>query len=380
MRVRRILIVAAALPLLGAAAPERVARNAKAAASAAEARAARLEAQADNASDDAARARLREAAVTARIRAAEAAVAAAEAGIALTDRGLADQRARLARQQAPATRLVAAVQSLARRPAAVAVVQPGSTADIVHARALLGTLLPIVRARSEAVRRDLERTRALREEADAAAAALREGRSRLREGQLALARLEGERRLRAGGQNRALYESERAIALGEQARDLAGLMATTAAASEVRASLAGLAGPLPRPSEAAATSAAGFAVPPYRLPVAGRIVEGLGELSDTGVRARGLTIAVAPAARVAAPAAGTIVFARRFREYGTVVIVDHGGGWSTALTGLDGVEVAVGDRVPQGQPVGRAAMSDAARIGVELRRRGTAMDIAQLLG
>ena len=371
----------AALLLLGATQPpdQRAAlRAANAAATAADARATRLEARADAEADTRRRASLREAAVAARIRAAEAAIAAASARVAITDRQLVDQRMRLVERQAPVTRLVAAVQALARRPAAIAVVQPGSTADIVHVRALLGSMLPVVRARTAAVRQELARVRELRGNAELAATALRDGRERLQAQRMALVKMEGEHRLGAGGAGKPMFESDRAIALGEQARDLAGLMASTAAATEVRESLSALPGPLPRPgSEPAARR---FDVPPYRLPVSGRLVSGFGELSDTGVRARGLSIAAAPGARVVAPAAGRVVFARPFRGYGTVVIIDHGGGWSSALSGLDGVDVAPGDSVAAGRSIGRAAMADAPRIGVELRRRGVAMDLAQLLG
>ncbi|MBM3928438.1 MAG: metalloendopeptidase, partial [Sphingomonadales bacterium] len=352
----RLGIAAAATLLIGAADAPRAERVAAAAAE----RAAALERQADAEPDAARRGRLRQAAVAARIRAAEAAIAASQARVALTDRRLAAETQRLAERQQPVARLVAAVQAMSRRPAALAIMQPGSTGDIVHARAMLGTLLPVVHARTEALRRELAQTRALRAEAAEAATALAEANARLQSGRLALARLQGEERLRGGaigGQ-----ESEQAIALGERARDLAGMMAASAAAADVRTSLAALAGPLPRPGEASPAPA--FAVPPYRLPVRGRIVEGLGELSDTGVRARGIAFAVAAGAPVVAPAAGRVVFARRFRDYGTVVILDHGNGWSSALTGLDVVDVTTGDRIAMGQPIGRAAMAEAPRVTV----------------
>src|SRR3546814_4274328 len=68
----------------------------------------------------------------------------------------------------PVVRLLAALQSLASRPAIVSVAQPGSVDDMVHIRAVLGSVTPAIRARTTAVRRDLADTRAL--EADAAAA------------------------------------------------------------------------------------------------------------------------------------------------------------------------------------------------------------------
>lgn len=383
----RLALLLAAVTLVGASPAPNIAEQrarlkaAKADAKAADARAVALDRAAALERDEARKASVREAAVSARIAAAEAEIAAATARVAITDRQVRAQRVRLAERQAPIQRLIAALQSLARRPAVVAVAQPGSTADIVRVRAMLGTLLPIVQARTRAIRRDVEQARVLRRNADLAAASLSDGRARLQAERLALVRLEGEHRLRSQGLARsALFQSDRAIALGERARGLVDAIEQTQSAGEVRRDLAMLPGPLPRPAQGSADRVARFAVAPYRLPAAGRVVEGLGELSPTGVRSRGVTLATAPGAPVVAPAAGTILFARRFRGYGAVVIIDHGNGWSSALTGLDAVDVGVGERVAQGVGVGRAVMGEDPRIGVELRRRGDPIDLAQLLG
>jgi septal ring factor EnvC (AmiA/AmiB activator) len=112
----------------------------------------------------------------------------------------------------------------------------------------------------------------------------------------------------------------------------------------------------------------------------GRVVTGLGELSDAGVRARGVTIASARDAQVIAPAAGRIAYAGAFRGYGKIVIVDHGGGWTSLITGLGSVSTRVGDNVPQGAPIGRAPGGDDPRVTVELRRRDRAVDMMPLVG
>ncbi|MDV6321215.1 hypothetical protein, partial [Chromohalobacter sp. HP20-39] len=87
--------------------------------------------------DQAVRARAQEAAAAERIKAAEADIAAARARIGIVDRQLAAQRTRVAERQGPILRLIAALQSMARRPAVLGLVQPGSTADMVHVRAVL---------------------------------------------------------------------------------------------------------------------------------------------------------------------------------------------------------------------------------------------------
>jgi murein hydrolase activator len=354
-------------------------RAADSAAQAARTRSRALEAQAANARDRAAQAQAREAAAAERIRASEADIAAAQARIVIVDRLLAAQRRRVAAQQGPIVRLIAALQSMARRPPALALVQPGSLEDMVHVRAVLGTAMPVVAARTAGVRAELARTRQLRASAGAAVATLRASRTTLESERVALVKLEAEHRLRsrALGQS-ALVESDRALALGERARDIVDQMETSGAAAEVQAELAALPGPLPRPSQAG-TPPAATGRPPYRLPVAGEIVTGLGELSRNGVRARGITLACAANAPIVAPAAGKVVYAGPFRGYGGVVILDHGKGWTTLVAGLGAVGVRVGAQLPQGGALGRAQGGEDPRITVELRRRNQPMDLMQLL-
>jgi septal ring factor EnvC (AmiA/AmiB activator) len=361
--------------------------DAKAQSAAAAARSAALEARAAREKDEAAQARVQEAAVAARVQQAQADIAAGQARSAITSRLLADQRARLAVQQGPIARLIAALQSLAARPAMISLVQPGSVDDLVHVRAVLASAMPVVRARTAALRTDLDRTRALQASAALAATALAESRTRLETQRLALTRLEAEHRLKSQALGRdALFESDRAIALGEQARDIVDLMSKLGDEASTRAALATLPGPLPRPprgGEVASTLDApawSAASPPYRLPVAGKVVTGLGELSDAGVRSRGLTIAAAYGANVVAPAAGRVAYAGRFRSYGTIVILDHGGGWTTLVTGLGAASVAVGAQVAQGAAIGVAGKGTDPQVTVELRRRDRPVDMVPLIG
>ena len=400
MRARWILASGGAATLIAAVAVAQVAPDgavpadqirrleaAKAQSAAAAARSAALEAAAAREQDLAAQARAQEAAVAARVQQAEADIAAGQARGAITARLLAEQRERLAGQQGPIARLIAALQSLARRPAMISLVQPGSVDDLVHVRAVLASAMPVVRARTAALRTDLDRTRALQANATLAAAALAESRTRLETQRLALARLEADHRLRSQALGRdALFESDRAIALGERARDIVDLMSRQGDETATRTSLAALPGPLPRPPRPGEVASAlgppvwPAASPPYTVPVAGRVVTGLGELSDAGVRSRGLTFATAPDAPVVAPAAGKVAYAGRFRSYGTIVILDHGGGWTTLVSGLGAASVAVGAQVAQGATLGTAAKGDDPRVTIELRRRDRAVDMVPLIG
>lgn len=360
---------------------------AKAQAQAAAQRSAGLDRAAAREQDQALQARVREAAVAARIQQAEADIAAGQARVAIV-RGLLDvQRAQLEARQGPVVRLIAALQSLARRPTLISLVQPGSVDDLVHVRAVLANTLPVIRARTARIRTDLARTRGLEARAALATRALAGSRAQLESQRLALARLEAAHRLRSRALGRdALFESDRAIALGEQARDIVDLMGQIGQQATTREALESLPGPLPRPLRPGEvissidTTQWPDAAAPYRLPVAGRVVTGLGELSAAGVRSRGLTLATLAGAPAVAPAAGRVAFAGPFRDYGRIVILDHGAGWTSLVSGLGLVSVGVGESVAQGAPIGRAGTGDDPRVTVELRRKGRAIDMTPLIG
>lgn len=347
----------------------------------------RLEAAAARAIDEATRARAQAAAVAARVQAAESDIAAAEARIRIIEQLRARQHARLAAKQMPVVRLTAALQTMARRPPAMALVQPGSISDLVHVRALLGATLPVIQARTAGLRAELAEAERLRQRGALAVASLRAGQRRLGAQRIALAKIEAAQRQRSLVlSSSAMLEADRALALGEKARDIVDLMDELGAQAEVRAQLSALPGPLPRPPvpgreplPAAAMPQPEPGAPRYRLPVVGRVVTGLGEVSRSGVRARGLTFATPAAAQVTAPADGRVAYAGPFRGYGQIVIIDHGGGWTTLVTGMSRVAVAVGDTVSLASPIGRAGQGRP-RITVELRHAGRPIDIASLVG
>jgi murein hydrolase activator len=390
LRVRHI--VAGALLLGGVASAQsideerRALDRAKAQSQAANARAEGLERRAAVERSAAEQARAASAAVAARIQSAEADITAAETRIRLIEQLRAEQRARLAAKQEPAVRLLAALQTMARRPPGLALVQPGSTRDLVHVRAVLSSMMPIVYARTQGLRAEIDAGRKLRADADLALQAVKAGTVRLAEQRERLVKLAATRRLASQRLTQgAISEQDRAIALGEKARDIVELMADVSAAAEVRTALAALPGPRLRPNRPGDARADDAAPSPtqsarfsYRLPVAGTVVTGLGEVSDTGVRARGLTIAARDGALVIAPASGRVAFAGPFRGFGKIVIIDHGEGWTTLITSLAALDTRVGDALLQGEPVGRAG-AERPTITVELRRGNSPVDITPLL-
>jgi septal ring factor EnvC (AmiA/AmiB activator) len=78
---------------------------------------------------------------------------------------------------------------------------------------------------------------------------------------------------------------------------------------------------------------------------------------------------------VRAPADGTIAFAGAFRRHDGVVIIDHGRGWMTMMTGVRS-DRRKGDKVRRGDPLGRAL----GPIGLELSTNGRPVSAALIAG
>lgn len=361
--MRRLALLALTPLLVSAADPVRVAEQ-EAAAAAAEQK--RLEKAADAARGDAQKAAARSAAEAQAMLAADSRIALAEAQLAALERRRAILDARLAEARRPATALLAGLAEAGRRPAWLMLATAGGAEEQVRLTALVRALGPEVERRSAA----------LRGEAEAVAATAG--------AQLALRRKLGEeRRLAAEAQGRfAAREREalaaatdrdaQAFAAGDTVLDRserAAMLASDAAQRQAARSLAAALARLPsadaRP--VAGESKAKRAPFAWSVPAGGAVTVGLGELAANGVRSRGLTFAATAGTAVVAPAAGRIAFAGPFRTRAGVVIIDHGDGWASLLTGVRPT-VQAGERVARGQALGRAL----GPVSAELFRDGKA--------
>jgi len=344
-----------------------------------------LRRQAEAASNDADRLASEAAALAARIQAAEADIKAARTRIAIVSRLQQQQRARLAEKQGPMIRLTAALQMMTRKPTALVLVEPRSLDELIYMRSILSAVMPEIEQRTASLRDEVKQGEQLRLQAARAIASLDESQLRLTERRRQLAGLEANERINAAQfSDDAGIEQERALALGEEARDIVDLMDQIRESGAVREALAALDGPLLPPDQGRdppvrAQSQTKDITGAYLLPVDGEIVTGLGEISDSGYRSRGLTIAVASGAQIVAPAPGRVAYAGRYRGYGNILIIEHEAGWTSLITNMATIRVAVGDKVVQGAPVGQSG-SDDPTVTVELRRNGRPIDIAALIG
>ena len=362
----------------------------------AEARAARLGSEAEAAPEAAQRTASEAAALAARIQKAEADIEIARARFTIAKGQRAAVTARLAAKQEPTARLAAALQTAARRPLALSALQPGSLRDVVHLRAVLASAVPQIRKRTASLRSELDQGRALEVQAGRALGELRDGEAMLRQRRSELAALEQQQRIASrNAKGAALREAERALAMGEEARDLDGLVDKLGEVANLRRDLAALPGPVLRPKDLAANPGAAMptdAAPAdasssdasspaprdFQLPVQGRTLVGFGAKRESGLASTGLTLVPVKRAQVVAPGRGRVAFAGAYRGFGRIVIIEHDGGWTSLVTGLERVDVTVGDRVIGGSPMG-LANGAAQPVTIELRRGGKPVNPLQYL-
>ena len=184
-----------------------------------------------------------------------------------------------------------------------------------------------------------------------------------REAAIAAAKAEKERKaqeIAAAREARKAEEQAARVAREAQAKaDQASREAAQAAASKAWQEPAGSARPF--------AQAEGM----MPFPARGRVTVRFGQTTESGVPARGITIATRPSAQVVSPHEGQVVFAGPFRGYGLLLIIEHGEGYHTLLAGMARIDSNVGQHLLPGEPVGVMGQAESAPfLYVELRHNG----------
>jgi septal ring factor EnvC (AmiA/AmiB activator) len=300
---------------------------------------------------------------------------------------------------------------MGRKPPPALVAQPQDVLRAIRASMALGAVLPQLRVETQALANDLQDLVSLRasiaaerEKLAADVATQREERARLEALIIARQKSIGE------AQQALAAERARAEKLGREASTLKELMArmeseldsakkaaeaakkadeerarlSVEEAEKARQRFANI--PQRDPARLAPAIAFSDAKGMLALPASGSVIKYFGAPSEFGGVEKGLSLVTRPNAIVSAPSDGYIAFSGPWRSYGQLLIVNAGGGYYVVLAGMQHIDVAVGQFVLAGEPVG--AMGDGAvrtaaavAIGaaqpvlyVEFRKDGAAID------
>lgn len=334
----------------------------------------------------------------------EAAVTALEDEIAILDNTREEARHDLIGRHGQLNATLGALHRMARRPPEAVLAMPFSAEDTIRAAVVLRGTVPLLERESVALREEIDMLAQARAAVDARRAELATATRGLDRERVQLAALvdrrrgaldraaEEERRVagevgrmasraqslrelleRLDAERRAREIAREAARRAEEARRLARREDDAARAAE-RAS-ADARREARRQLEAQAEQPirlAGLADARGRMivPVQGKVIRQFGE--GSGLKSQGIAFGARSGAQVVAPYDGRVSYAGEFRGYGLLLIIEHGDGYHTLLTGLSRLDVVPGQWLLAGEPVGAVgdSESDAPELYVEIRRRG----------
>ena len=104
------------------------------------------------------------------------------------------------------------------------------------------------------------------------------------------------------------------------------------------------------------------------LPARGRIITKYGEQKAKGISAKGITIASRNSAQVISPFDGNVIFSGPFRGYGNMIIIEHGDGFLSLMSGLETLSVELGQMLLAGEPIGQMPSGGKSELYVEIRK------------
>lgn len=307
--------------------------------------------------------------------------------------------------------VLAALQRMGRKPPPALLVAPEDMLQAIRTSMLLGSVLPEMRAETEALAADLADLLQLRQSIAAERDALSSDAAKLRADRQHLAALIEARQSALSAAEQALgAERDRALDLAKQAatlKDLIARMESEVAAAARGAEAARRADEARKNAQDATSPDARrkIALAPFKdparlapatafaetkgllpLPVAGALQRGFGAPDGFGGAEKGMLVATRAEAIVASPCDGWVAFAGPYRTYGQLLIVNAGQGYYIILAGMDRINVNVGQFILAGEPVavmgdGSAKTAAAIAIGaaqpilyIEFRKDGAAID------
>ncbi len=277
--------------------------------------------------------------------------------------------------------LIAAISRLSKRPAVLALLKPDDALTTARSTSLMASLVPLIDERASALRTDLELLASLQTNLSNERFKLKDNLEALTQNQERLASLVERRRSEASQADARARQLARE--LNEFAAEAQSLRELIAKLEQQAANNRALAARRDRPSTierpfSSLGKALGELKGQLPYPAIGPVVQRFGA-QDGATTAKGIRIRARDGAQVISPYDGSVVYSGPFRNYGLLLIIDHGDGYHSLLAGFETLQSTVGQWVLMGEPVGTipdngAGNGDDGSLYLELRRRGQAIN------
>lgn len=318
--------------------------------------------------------------------------------------GLKDQekklRESLAARRDVLAEVLGALQRMGLNPPPAILVKPEDALSSVRSAILLGAVVPELRHRADVVVAELQElsrvTASIEAERTRLTAAVTD---QLAEKQRLNLLLQAKGRLQAETETALVDEQKKARDLAAKASSLKDLIAsldaeaqkTRKADEKARQEAASQAdadakAAVPEANRLASSVPFSAMQGQVSLPVTGKIRRRFGGEDGTGGTMQGDMVATQSGAIVTAPADGSVLYAGPFRSYGQLLILNAGDGYHVVLAGMSKLNVAAGQAVLAGEPIGtmgeaRVASTSATQNGnttlelyIEFRKDGKPVD------
>ena len=279
-------------------------------------------------------------------------------------------RARLDGSNAEIANVLAALERISLNPPPPLIVNPDDALGSARSAILIAAIVPQLRAKADAVTADLTKLTEIKTAALAEEATLQANHAVLEEEQLRIATLIAARKQGIGVRTAQLEaEEQQAIALAAKATSLKELVDSlsaqvTSVSTAAAAADAGLDPDLPVMSAqdiqlALANSARTEPAIPFgvargylAMPANGVNVLDYGASDGFGGISHGISLVTRAEAQVVAPADGWVLYKGPYLNYGQIIILNTGQGYTALLAGLETVTVDIGQFVQMGMPLG----------------------------
>lgn len=264
--------------------------------------------------------------------------------------------------------VLAALQRISLNPPPALIVDPDDALGSARGAMLIAAIVPQLRERADQVAADLAALTEIKTAALAEEATLKANHEVLEEEQLRIATLIAARKQGVTRMSAELAAEEaEAMELAERAstlRELIGALSERAAAGATAAP-ANSDADLPHLSPEAiqlafANAARTQPAVPFALtrgylarPANGALAMGFGANDGKGGIAQGQSLLTPVEAQVLAPADGWVLYKGPYLNYGQIVILNAGNGYTALLAGLDTINAEIGQFVQMGEPLGQ---------------------------
>jgi len=305
-----------------------------------------------------------------------------------------DLRESLHERRGVLAEVLGALQRMGLNPPPAILVRPEDALSSVRSSILLAAVVPELRGETQVLLGDIQ-------ELTRITATMQSQRERLVETVNAQADeqerlsllLEEKRQVQQESEMSLAEEEERAGELAQQTSSVRELIDALEAELEIALKQAEELASLP-PGSPGLPPVMGGGVPfsamsrMLELPVAGRVVRRFSDNDDAGRTMQGDMVATHSGAIVTAPVDASVLFARPFRSYGQLLILNAGDGYHIVLAGMERISVTPGQAVLAGEPVGLMGESRVAtamgfsdentgpELYVEFRKEGKPVDPA----